>query len=130
MMSAHSQALRLKTQRDLTETLTRLPAPAFIFETASGQIVTSNRRFCDLLGYGIDEISGLNVESIQPAEHIGACHEARTKTPPEGLLRWQYRRKDGSLLDVKVHYRDVEYVNETGAANKGRFVVVEFWQDA
>ena len=130
-MNAHGHApLRLRTVRDVTEALTRLPVPAFVYENPSGQILHCNRHFEMLLGYSHDEVLSLNVENIQPAEHLDACHEAHAKVPPEGLLRWQYCRKDSSVLDVKVHYRDVEYMAETAAMTKGRFVVVEFWQDA
>lgn len=129
-MSAHGHALRLKSHRDIGQALTHLPAPAFVFESESGKILACNAHLASLLGYAEGELLDVNVEEIQPAERIGACHQARTQAPPQGLLAWQYRRKDGALLDVKVHYREVEYSGETGSMTRARFVVVEFWQDA
>jgi PAS domain S-box-containing protein len=128
-MSAHGHALRLKSHRDI-DFLTHLPAPAFVFDLETGNILACNAHLASLLGYSDRELLQANVETIQPSGHIAACHEARTQAPPQGLLTWQYCRKDGARLDVKVHYREVEYSGETGSIAKARFVVVEFWQDA
>jgi len=68
------------------------------------------------------------VEKLQPPERISQCHEARTCVQPQGLVHWQYCRKDGELLDVRVHYREVEYSDRTGIPTDARLVVVEFWQ--
>ena len=128
-MCAHDHILRLKNQRDINEALSRLPVPAFVFEMSSGQILSCNDHFGELLGYPCEELLQMNVEAIQPEEHIEHCHAARKAVPPQGLLKWQYRRQDASLLDVRVHYREVEYQSEAGPMIKARFVVVEFWQD-
>jgi PAS domain S-box-containing protein len=127
-MSAHGPALRLKTQRDVIEALDRLPAPAFVFEVDSGRFLASNSAFEMLLGYTKAELLAMNVEAIQPAAHVANCHEARKQAPPQGLLRWQYCCKDGSVLNVRVHYREVAYRPDSGSDLNGRFVVVEFWE--
>ena len=129
-MSAHRQALRLRTYRDVKETLTRLTVPAFVFEVQTGRMIAFNTQFETLLGYTSAELLDLNVEAIQPVTYAAKCHEVREQTPPPGLLRWQYRRKDTTGLDVRVHYRDLEYVSDAGIAIKARLVVVEFWKAA
>jgi len=127
-MGTQGQTLRTKTQREVVEALCRLPAPAFVFEVSSGRFLCSNALFQELVGYSEHELLSMVVEAIQPESHISDCHSARVQQPPQGLLKWQYCRKDGSLLDVRVHYRDLAYVNDSGEEVTARFVVVEFWQ--
>jgi PAS domain-containing protein len=130
IMSARRHALRLRNQRDVHQALTFLPAPAFVFEMETGKILACNAHLASLLGYAEGELLELNIERIQPSGHVAGCHDARTQVPPQGLLAWRYCRKDGAQLDVRVHYRELEYLADTAQMTKARFVVVEFWQEA
>jgi PAS domain S-box-containing protein len=127
-MNAHGQALRPRSQQDIAEALRRLPAPAFVFEVPTGCFLDANDRFETLVGYTRPELLNMMVEAIQPDDHVASCHEARRQAPPQGLLRWQYCRKDGTLINVKVHYREVHYKRDSGETTNARLVVVEFWQ--
>jgi PAS domain S-box-containing protein len=129
-MGTQGQTLRTKTQREVVESLCRLPFPAFVFEVSSGRFLCTNALFQELVGYSGDELNSMLVEEIQPESHISNCHSARKEQPPQGLLKWQYCCKNGSLLDVKVHYRNLAYVSDSGKDVTARFVVVEFWQPA
>lgn len=126
---ANLQALRFTSHQEMREALSRIPVPAFVFDTATGRFLATNDRFGDLIGYSCEELLRMTVEHIQPDERIAGCHEARTQVPPQGLLRWTYRCKSGVLLNVRVHYREVAYPSDTAGIN-ARFVVVEFWQEA
>ena len=129
-MGAHGQAFRLRTQQDVAEALRRLPAPAFVFQVDTGRFLDVNHHFESLLGYTQAELLNMMVDGIQPEERVAACHHARAQAPPLGLLRWQYRRKDGALVNVRIHYREIQYKHRTGEDLNARFVVVEFWESA
>ncbi len=76
----------------------------FIFEADTKLILESNKAFCDLLGYEIEEIKGLNVCDIvrQDRQSIDADVQKVLASGRYFLGERQYIRKDGSLVDVEV----------------------------
>lgn len=65
-------------------------------------IVEVNRRFCELFGYGRDELVGQSVEIVHPDhEQYTRFGQWLANAHANGSLvqiEWQYRRKDGSLF--------------------------------
>ena len=129
-MGTQGQVPRMKRHREVVEALCPLPVPAFVFEVSSGRFLCTNELFQELVGYSEDELLSMLVEAIQPESHVPGCHSARVQQPPQGLLKWQYCCRSGSRLDVKVHYRDLAYVDDSAQDVTARFVVVEFWEPA
>lgn len=65
-----------------------------------GHIVKANRTISQTLGYGINELEGLDVRNIKPSEHKETVTQDIKKIFTEGLYKHQVvnRRKDGRLV--------------------------------
>ena len=103
-----------------------LPLPAFFFELETRRFLAANVRLLDLLGYSTVELLGMTVDQIQPREDLQRLENALQSYPPEGATERRYLRKDGSLLYVRILYRNNELV-EDGIRRCARLVVVESW---
>ena len=72
----------------------------------SGERITyANRAACDLLGFRIDEVVGLNIGSVDASytrEAIAPLDAALRRTGKPVNFRTRYRRKDGGLRNVDV----------------------------
>jgi PAS domain-containing protein len=128
-MNPH-RPLGLHTHHDVLQALSGIPAPAYVFDMTTLRFLDANSRFIELLGYSEPELRELTIERIRPQSDVGALHQRLKERPPAGLVHSQYVRKDLTLLDIKVHYRNVAYTNDAGATVTARLVVVEFWQEA
>jgi PAS domain S-box-containing protein len=127
-MSAHGPDLRVMCQRGLIDVLTRIQVPAFAFGIATLRFIAVNQAFETLLGYSAAELEQITAESIRPEADLPAFRRTLVEDVPPGFQRARYVRSDGTLINVKVHYRHVACVTDDGAQVKARMVVVEFWQ--
>jgi light-regulated signal transduction histidine kinase (bacteriophytochrome) len=93
------------------------------------RLLAANNKFQALLGYAEAELRSMTIEQIRPASDITPLRDRLKQSPPPGLVPSHYVRKDQTLLDVKVHYRNVAYTDDAGDAVTGRLVVVEFWSE-
>jgi PAS domain S-box-containing protein len=128
-MNAHGRDVRLICQRDLIEALERLPVPAFAFEVDTLTFVAVNRRFEELLGYSRTDFRSMNAETIRPEADLESFRETLASSQSHGLVRARYVRKDGNLLKVKLHYHQMECLNDEGQRRIVRLVAVEFWDE-
>jgi len=76
----------------------------FIFDADTKLILESNKAFCDLMGYEIKEVTGLNVCDIvrQDRQSVDADVQRVLACGRNFLGERQYIRKDGSHVDVEV----------------------------
>jgi len=128
-MNPH-RPLGLHTRRDVLQALNGIPAPAYVFDMNTLRFLYANSKFIELLGYSEPELREITIEHIRPQSDVGPLHDRLKQSPPAGLVHSQYVRKDLTLLDIKVHYRNVAYTDDAGATVTARLVVVEFWQEA
>ncbi|MEO5343458.1 MAG: PAS domain S-box protein [Gammaproteobacteria bacterium SHHR-1] len=120
----NDMATRLSAQQDaLEENLTlvraileQAPVAIELADPQSQRLIDANPASCQLLGYAEDERIGQNMRAFQ-TELAGECCD------PLGKARFttQYRRKDGSLIDVEV--------NLTRLTLQGEDYLLAIWHD-
>jgi PAS domain S-box-containing protein len=94
------------------------PVASIIVDTETLQVVIANEAAAQLLGYPAAELEERSLLAFVPAEDIAAVQQAAEGPPPEGETRWRCLRKDGSLVYVKLKYRDTIF-----RGRPARFVV-------
>jgi PAS domain S-box-containing protein len=122
--------VRLKTEDEVRAILERIPAPAYAADQESLYFTVVNQRFEELMGYTAAELQAMTIEDIRPPEDVPALRKAVASEAPLGFVYWRYRRKDGTLLNVKIDYRDLRYLSADARPIRARLIVVEFWKEA
>jgi len=95
------------------------PVASIIVDTETLQVLIANEAAAKLLGYQAVELEKQSLLEFVPAEDAAAVQHAAEEPPPEGETQWRCLRKDGSLVYVKVKYRDTIF-----RGRPSRFVVV------
>lgn len=83
----------------------------WVINQADARIVEVNQSMCDMLGYSRDELLSMSIEKIEAADSPEQIQQ-RIKnliSAGSGFFDSQFRRKDGSLIDVEV---SVNYMPE------------------
>jgi PAS domain S-box-containing protein len=107
------QALRESEER-LRAIMEQSPEAIFLVDVETGRILEANSAFQDLLGYSSEEIVGLPVFDLVSADReimdrrFQDTIQAGRVTSDER----QYRKKDGSLIDVWVSRKAVSYAGK------------------
>ena len=104
--------------------LAALPNPAYVFSLEDRRFLQVNQLFADLMGYTAEELSQLTLTEIRPEEDKPLLTRALGMDPPEGSAEWRYLTKSGSLLYVRLRYRNMLHTTDPGETIKARFVVV------
>ena len=83
--------------------LTAAPEAVFVFDPESRRILGANPFMAQWLGYGPEELVGLEIDQLLEPEPLGAEEEVAGKCPDSqtGTAARRYREKDGSLVDVE-----------------------------
>ena len=114
--------------REANSIVCSVPIPAFVFHRETRRFLAANALFVDLLGYTENELLEMFIDQIRPPEDLPLLEKAVQSDPPQGATEWRYIRKDGTLLYVRIRYRNNELV-ENGKRYRVRFVVVESWDE-
>ena len=91
----------LRQARDRFEDIVSQAATGVVQADADGRITLVNRKFCDMLGYDMDELLTLTVIGITAPGSVEATLAALQKVvagDAGAVVQKQYRRKDGSFL--------------------------------
>jgi len=92
-------------QKQRLRSLFEMSSAGIVRTNMSGQFVQFNQAFTNICGYPEDELKCLNYWALMP-EHFKADEELQLqsmlKTGHYGPYRKQYRRKDGTLVDVEL----------------------------
>jgi PAS domain S-box-containing protein len=111
---------RREYEQELEQTNARLEA---LFEQSpdminvhdrDGRIVDANRRFCEKLGYTVEELRDMHVWDVDIDATPDGLAEMRADTDPGELQRFDatYQRKDGSTFPVEAHLARVDTTDE------------------
>ncbi len=79
------------------------PEAVFVFDPESRRILGANPFMAQWLGYGPEELVGLEIDKLLEPEPLGAGQEGAGECPDSqtGTAARRYRKKDGSLVDVE-----------------------------
>ena len=81
------------------------PAPMFIWDFQTLQIIDCNEEALLMYGYTREEFLNLNIRDIRPEEDIDLINEATQNEEVYGQIHhniWRHKRKNGELLYVEV----------------------------
>jgi len=95
--------------------LHHLPAGLAVADAASECIVFANPRFCQMLGYSLDELKSMRAPDLHPTEveaHVEQDFENSRHHSAETTLTLPVRRKDGSTFLANVSRVPVTLANQ------------------
>jgi PAS domain S-box-containing protein len=95
------------------DTLTGTSLDGFWIVDASARILDTNATFCSMLGYSKEEILGLTVVDIEVTQSPLQIADRLRRGREMGTDRFQtqYRRKNGSIIDVEVSAQHIDGSN-------------------
>ena len=82
---------------------TAAPEAVFVFDPESRRILGANPFMAQWLGYGPEELVGMEIDKLLEPEPPGVGEERAGECPDSqtGTAARRYRKKDGSLVDVE-----------------------------
>ena len=102
--------------------------PAYFFDMASHRLLSVNQSFATMMEYEETELLNMNVGDLRPPEEFPKLLKALSQSPPEGMVEWRYRTKPGTLLNVRLSYRNSLYFDKASQRRYDvRLVVVSNW---
>lgn len=88
-----------------------------------GRILEANNSVANLLGYSLDELTGMNIKQIElPRTYTTDTLTLDIESNQQMLFEQMYRRKDGTLVPVESHSRIIRYRNRAAVLNFSRDV--------
>lgn len=98
---------------ELDSLLQVIGSPAYFFDMASHKLLCVNQPFADLLEYAPEDLIGMSLGELRPAEELAKMARALLKSPPEGNVEWRYKTRTGKILYVRLSYRNSIYFDKT-----------------
>ena len=106
---ANAELRRVSRQAELsaahTHNVIELAPDAFFLSNLDARFMDVNRAACELLGYDRDELLGMRIFDIIPAEDAARLEATRLALLVPGATiqnEWRLKRKDGTLVPVEV----------------------------
>jgi diguanylate cyclase (GGDEF)-like protein/PAS domain S-box-containing protein len=109
------------------------PEAVFVFDPETRRILGANPFMAQWLGYGPEELVGLEIDQVRATESLEPQEEAAGEDPPRSPGP-RYRKKDGSLVDVECttanilhgdHIREIVFVRDITARRQAETEVRE-----
>jgi diguanylate cyclase (GGDEF)-like protein/PAS domain S-box-containing protein len=90
------------------------PEAVFVFDPESRRIIGANPFMAQWLGYGPEELVGLEIDKVRAPDFLGPQGEGAGEgsTGPHLSLSPRYRKKDGSLVDVECTSANIYHGNQ------------------
>ena len=107
-----AQAALAETERQFRMLFQRNPLPFWVFDVQTLRFVEVNQAAIEQYGYTREEFLAMTIFDIRPEEHRQevvadlARHHAGER---DEVRLWVHRRKDGRLLEVRVHASDIDF---------------------
>lgn len=110
---------RIETQRRLAEAeqrfrlmFERTPLPSWVFDIESLEFLEVNAAAVRNYGYSHKEFLRMAVIDIRPESEVAPLQHALATQDTATMMgrTWIHRRKDGSLLDVRIHTTPLEFM--------------------
>ena len=96
---------QLRTSEENFRSILRNASDGIHIVDSDGNVIEASNAFCDMLGYGRDEVTGMNMRQWQAQPAAVELREEIKKQlarPVRSQHEARHRRKDGSVLDVEV----------------------------
>ena len=91
------------------------PIPTWIYDAETLQILRANNPAVEKYGYTMAEFLSLNIADIRPVEDIPELHEALQRSRENTRRSWKnlfrHKKKDGSIIHVKIESTDTVFNN-------------------
>jgi PAS domain S-box-containing protein len=103
-----AEAALIASEQRYAELFELAPVPMWVFDIVDHRFLNVNQAAIDNFGYSADEFKSMTIFDIREAPEQSELRDRllnQAEPPPFS----QYRRKDGSLLLVKVAYKPIEY---------------------
>ncbi|MDR0184665.1 EAL domain-containing protein [Lysobacter arvi] len=101
-----------ETERQFRMLFERNPLPFWVFDIRTLRFVEVNQAAIEQYGYTREEFLAMTIYDIRPEEHRGAVAIDLERHRPgerDEVRLWVHRRKDGRLLEVRVHATDIDF---------------------
>ncbi len=94
--------------RDLFE---HNPNPMYVFDVATLAFLDVNKAMVQHYGYSRDELLGMSIRDIRPAEDVSELLRVIAQLPPEfeNAGVWRHRKKDGALIEVAISSHELTF---------------------
>lgn len=99
------------TERQFRMLFERNPLPFWVFDVETLRFLEANDAAQEQYGYTREEFLAMTILDIRPAEHRDRVLddlERHRAVSFDDVRMWVHRRKDGRLLEVRVHATDIE----------------------
>ncbi|MCK4814020.1 MAG: PAS domain S-box protein, partial [Candidatus Marinimicrobia bacterium] len=84
--------------------------------TQNNQIIFTNARFAEMLGYTIDELTNTPFNQVFTKQSVRETYERENSRKAGKPVNYQYEatmlKKDGTIIDVDVKYEIIDYKNK------------------
>ena len=115
-LSLREGANRIKASEARFRTMfAAAPEAVFVFDPESRRIIGANPFMAQWLGYGPEELVGLEIDQVQAPYSLEPQREAAGEGSegPQSSPGPRYRKKDGSLVDVECTEADILHGDQT-----------------
>jgi len=117
-----------KVMEELDALIQIIGFPAYFFDMASHRLLAVNRPFAEMMEYEESELLQMTVGDLRPPEELPKLTRALSQSPPQGTVEWRYRTRTGSMLLVRISYRNSLYFDRAqGRRYEIRLVVISSW---
>jgi hypothetical protein len=108
---ADEAALR-RSEESYRHLFERHPAPMWLFDAKTLRFLEVNDAAVHLYGWSREEFLAMTIDEIRPPEDVPRLHEDLAEEISAPAV-WRHRRKDGSLMDVEVRGRQVDFAGRS-----------------
>jgi two-component system cell cycle sensor histidine kinase/response regulator CckA len=94
-----------------SELFDAVPLPLWVYDVETLCILAVNSAAIRHYGFTREELLGMTVADIRPAEDVARLREAigAGSGPSYNGGEWRHRKKDGTLIDVETHAHSIEF---------------------
>lgn len=100
-------------ERHFRHLFDRNPMPFWVFDVETLRFLEVNDAAMRQYGYSREEFLAMTILDIRPPEQrkqaLAVVREGAARPEMMGGRDWQHRRKDGSILDVRIYAADIDY---------------------